>query len=111
MKLKLFWKDIEKNNYLLGFLYYKDSKYCFKINEDGLKEAIKHGCFGIGEFNLLEKAYISETLFPFFKRRIPHKDNVAIDDILKEYNIKEYDEMELLKKTKGELNTDRYYLE
>lgn len=111
MSLKLFWKDTKKNSYLLGFLDYKDSKYFFEINEEGLKEAIRHGCFGIGEFNLLKKVYISDKLFPFFKRRIPHKDNVAIDDILKEYNIEEYDEMELLKKTKGELNTDRYYLE
>lgn len=111
MGLKLFWKDIEKNNFLLGFLDFKDSKYYFEINEEGLKDAIKHGCFGIGEFNLLEKVYTSEILFPFFKRRIPHRENVAIDDILKEYNIEKYDEMELLRKTKGELDTDRYYLE
>lgn len=111
MKLKLLWKDIENNKYLLGFLSFKDSKYHFEINEEGLKDAIKHGCYGIGEFNLLEKVYTSDKLFPFFERRIPNKENVVIDEILKEYNILEYNEMELLRKSKGKLNTDRYYLE
>jgi len=111
MILNLFWKDNDKNTYLLGKLYKKDKKYCFDIDEQGLKEATHKGCFGIGELNLLYKYHESEELFDFFKRRIPSKNNPNIEEILKEVDMLEYDEMELLQKTKGILNTDKYFLE
>ena len=111
MKLKLYWTDALENKYMLGILYYEDSKYYFEINDEGLKDAINHGCFGIGELNLAYNKHSSDKLFQFFERRIPSKDNTDIEKILEELDIKEYNEMELLKKTKGILNTDRYYLE
>ena len=61
--------------------------------------------------SLLYTHHISDKLFSFFKRRIPSKDSVNIKEILEELEMDEYDEMELLKKTKGMLITDRYYLE
>ena len=76
-----------------------------------LKKATKAGCFGIGELNLFYQTHESDTLFDFFKRRIPPENHIQIEEILKEFNLEEYNEMELLKLTKGRLNTDRYYLE
>jgi len=111
MVLKLYWRDINNNTYMLGKLYKSNQKYCFDINEDGLKNAAHNGCFGIGEMNLLYTNHVSDTLFDFFKRRIPSKDNINIEQILIELDMEEYDEMELLAKTKGILDTDRYYLE
>ena len=108
--LKLCWKDIQGNEYILGNLYVENNTYYFEINEEDLKKATKNGCFGIGELNLLYNTHTSDTLFDFFKRRIPNKKNVNIKQILDEYGMTEYDEMELLRKTKGELPTDRYYL-
>ncbi len=110
MVLNLYWKDNKQNEYLLGKLYKSDGKYHFEINEEKLKEATHKGCFGIGELNLLYKHHESEELFDFFKRRIPSKSDTNIEKIMKELNIKEYDEMELLEKTKGILFTDRYFL-
>ena len=72
---------------------------------------MEHGCFGIGEFNLLYKNFESNKLFPFFRNRIPSKEDIEIDNILEQLGMQEYDEMEILKKTKGIVNTDRYYLE
>jgi len=109
--LNLYWEDKDKNVYLLGKLYKKETKHYFDINEEGLKKATHHGCFGIGEINLQYTNHVSDELFSFFKRRIPSKDNPNIEEILKELNLSEYDEMEILKKTKGVLITDRYYLE
>ena len=109
--LNLYWKDNNRNIYMLGTLYRNDGKYYFDINEDGLKKATHHGCFGIGEINLLYNNHVSDKLFHFFKRRIPSEDSVNIEEILEEFNMNEYDEMELLKKTKGVLQTDRYFLE
>lgn len=111
MILKLYWKDVNQNVYMLGKLYRENEKYCFDINESELKNATHHGCFGIGELNLLYAKHVSDRLFDFFKRRIPKKDNPDIEEILKELEIKEYNEMEILAKTKGILSTDRYYLE
>ena len=112
MRLKLFWKDTKGNSYILGYLYKENDKFCFDIGDkEELKKATRAGCFGIGELNLYYKNHTSDTLFEFFKRRIPPKDHVMIDEILEELGLDEYDEMEILKKTNGILNTDRYYLE
>ena len=109
--MKLFWNDIKNNKYLLGILFRKDGYYHFDINEDGLKQALHHGCFGIGTINLSKKTIKHKELFDFFKNRIPKKNNPNIDKILKEINLVEYDEYEILKKTGSRLSTDRYYLE
>ena len=112
MILKLYWKDVYGNSYELGKLYKNDNKFCFDIVEkDILKKATRAGCFGIGELNLFYQHHESDTLFYFFQRRIPDKDHVDIDEILKQLGLEEYDEMKLLKFTNGILNTDRYYLE
>lgn len=106
MVLNLYWKDIEGNSYRLGKLYKKD-KYYFDIDREELKKATHKGCFGIGEINILEDHHESNTLFKFFENRIP----INVEEIMKIFNIKEYDEMLILKITGGKLNTDRYYLE
>ena len=111
MIFKLCWQDINGITYVLGKLYKKENNYHFDIDEEGLKKATHNGCFGIGEFNLLDNSYVNEELFDFFKRRIPKKDSSNIEEIMREFNIEQYDEMELLKRTKGKLNSDRYYLE
>ena len=51
--LNLYWKDNNENTYMLGTLYKNDDKYYFDINEEGLKQATHHGCYGVGELNLL----------------------------------------------------------
>lgn len=111
MILKLMWKDRNKNIYHIGNLLETEGIYVFQIIEENLKQAIKAGCMGIGEFDLLNTYYKSEELFDFFKQRIPSKDYKYINEILERYELKEYDEMLLLQKTKGQLMTDRYYLE
>lgn len=110
MKLVLKWKKNE-NIFSLGVLEKKENNFIFTINETELKNAIKHGCMGIGNFDFLKTVYVSEELFDFFKFRIPSRTHVDIENILKEYNLKEYDEMELLKITKAKEATDNYYVE
>ena len=111
MILKLYWKDLNDNIYILGELYKTDDNFHFDINEEELKKATHNGCFGIGELNLLHKNHKKNTLFEFLKRRIPSREQENIEDILKELNMSEYDEMLLLEKTKGILDSDRYYLD
>ena len=110
MKLRLNWSKNNKT-FELGILEKINDEYIFNINNQELKEAIRNGCCGIGNFDLLKKEYRSTDLFSFFKNRIPEKDNLNIKETLEEYGLTEYDEMEILKNTKGELETDNYYLE
>ena len=110
MVLNLYWKDNYGNSYKLGKLYKNEGKYFFETDEEQLKMATHKGCFGIGELNLLHKNHVSDTLFAFFKRRIPSKNSSNIKEIMEQLNMEEYDEMELLDKTNGILYTDRYYL-
>jgi len=109
--MKLKWEDKDGNKYLLGILYKKDNYYYFEKNNEGLLDAINHGCFGIGSMDLTKDIIKSEKLFSFFRNRIPSINQTDIKDILKSYNLDEYDEMELLKRTHGSLITDNYYLE
>ncbi len=109
--LKLYWMDTKDNKYILGDLYKDNDQYVFEINQQGLKEATNNGCFGIGELNLLYSKHVSDTLFDFFKRRIPSENDVNINEILAELQMDKYDEMELLRRTKGQMFTDRYFLE
>lgn len=108
--MKLFWSDINNNKYLLGELSKKDKIYFFEINEDGLKLALKHGCFGIGRINISKRINTSEYLFDFFKNRIPQKDSPDIINFLHSIALEKYDEFEILKRTGGRLSTDRYFL-
>lgn len=110
MVLNLYWMDINKNNYCIAKLERNNSHYTLYINEKELKSAIKNGCMGIGNINFLSSKYESIELFSFFKNRIPNENNPKIKNILEQYGLKEFDEMELLKATGGKLRTDRYYL-
>lgn len=108
--LELYWKDINEKKYHIANLNKKDDIYILDILEKSLKEAIKAGCMGIGNIDFLKKHYESKELFSFFKQRIPEKNNTYINEILEKYEMEEYNEYELLKKTLGKSMTDRYYL-
>ena len=108
--LELYWEDIDDKSYHIADLNKKDNIYTLDIIETELKAAIKKGCMGIGNIDFLKSRYESEELFSFFKQRIPQEDNMYIKEILSRYDMKDYDEYELLKKTLGKSMTDRYYL-
>lgn len=111
MKLKLFWKDTNEKKYNLGILYKENGIYKFDIFEDQLKQAIQNGCYGIGNFTFLSNHYESDVLFDFFSNRLPDKDDDDCKKLMQLYNLDTYDEMELLKNTKGRVFTDNYWLE
>lgn len=108
--LELYWEDINDKSYHIANLNKKDNIYTLDIIETGLKAAIKKGCMGIGNIDFLKNHYESEELFSFFKQRIPQEDNMYIKEILSRYDMKDYDEYDLLKNTLGKSMTDRYYL-
>ena len=110
-RLYLKWKDVNNKIYTIATLYKYEEYYYLMIHQDAMKSAKENGCHGIGNIDINEAGYKSKELFSFFKNRILPKDSECINEFLKEYSLKEYDEMKILKKTKGILGTDRYYLE
>ena len=108
MKLMLKWKNKDKI-FNLGILEKNNGKYSFNVNEEELLLAKQNGCTGIGMLREEIKQNDNE-LFPFFANRIPKADNINIKEILSKYNLEKYDDMELLKLTKGRLMTDKYYV-
>ena len=52
MILKLFWNDAKGDKYHLGNLYKEEDIFHFDIIEEELKNAVRHGCFGIGNIDI-----------------------------------------------------------
>jgi len=113
--LYLKWKNYKTNKkYVIGALCKENQKYFFKLNSNGLKEARQAGFFQKLEFNDENKIYSSQELFTMFKVRIfePEKyTDEQMKEYLNKYGLEEYDEFEILKKTKGILMTDNFSLE
>ena len=107
MKLCLLWKDIDGNVYKLGTLS-KDEKYIFILDKEEYQNAMKNGCAGIG--NLVKENQESDTLFQFFKERIPGKESPRLKIFLNLFNLEYYDDMELLRRSEGRVTTDRFFL-
>lgn len=104
--LFLIWKDPQtRNNFTVGKLC-RNGKYTFEYFGDfGKAES-----YGWSRFEAFpdEVVYESKILFPVFASRLPDKKRRDINNILKKYNLLEYDEFELLRKGEGRLPIDTY---
>ena len=95
----------------------KDKKFVVAtlIKENGYKlyyshkilDAIKEGFELLIPFPDIDKEYFSDGLFPTFACRLPDKQRKDISKILKKYEMKEYDEFVMLKKSGARLPTDK----
>lgn len=116
--LYLKWQDYKTNKkYVIGALCRdkENNKYYLKLNEEYIKKAEENGfVMATLPFSDVNKIYESDVLFPFFKVRIPKIEKMDEDDLkelLEEFDMKEFDEFEFLKKTKGEVMIDNFILE
>ena len=96
-KLFLLWESRLVQRYIIiGELCKYTNGYIFKYSDD-IEFAIDN-CFSLLlPFKNKKEIYTSEKLFPIFKNRLPDKNRKDIDNILKKYNLKKYDEFEILK--------------
>ena len=102
--------------YLIGALYRKNGKYYFKMSKQHVEEALNNGIYNkiILPFDDLDKIYESNELFAIFKIRVPRLEDYnkeELDSLLKDMDMKEYDEFEYLRKTHGEIMTDHFIVE
>ena len=104
--LYLIWKDPQtRQNFTIGVLGY-GRKYTFEYSKD-IGKAENSGWTKFEVFPD-EKLYESDVLFPVFASRLPDKKRRDINKILAKYNLLEFDEFELLRKSEGRLPIDTY---
>lgn len=103
--LYLVWKEPNsRRQYTVGQLV-KNGGYEFSYGFE-VVEAIKSGFQPLIVFENIDKTYKSPIMFPAFSSRLPDKKRNGIEKILKKYNLDEYDEYELLKKSGAKLPID-----
>jgi hypothetical protein len=105
--LYLIWKsEKERKQFIVGVLS-RNGQYEFKYYDD-IKDAKNEGFKPLVEFPDLNKLYTSESLFSTFASRLPDKRRRDMSKILKKYELKEFNQYELLKKSGARLPIDNY---
>lgn len=101
----LVWKDVEtRRKYIVGQLS-KNGQFEFSYGFE-VQEAIKNGFKKLIPFEKINKTYKSDILFPAFSSRLPDKKRKGIKDILLKYDLTEYDDYKLLKRSGAKLPID-----
>lgn len=102
----LIWKDHKtRQRYIVGKLS-KNSHYEFEYFKDEVKKAIQCGFEPLIAFHDIEYVYRNEEIFPAFSSRLPDRRRKDIKEVLTKYDLKKYDEFELLKKSGARLPID-----
>lgn len=104
--LLLIWKDPNtRRNFTIGKLTYQD-KFYFEYSEEA-SLAEQYGWKPLDAFSE-KRQYESDVLFPVFSSRLPDRKRRDVHKILEKYNLKEFDEFELLRKSGARLPIDTY---
>ena len=117
--LYLKWIDYKTNKkYLIGALFRdkEKGKYYFKLSKAHVEKALKEKAITeiILPFSDYDKIYESDEIFAIFKIRLPKLEKYSkeeLEELLKDLDMKEYDEFEYLRKTNGILETDKFIIE
>lgn len=105
--LFLIWKDPKtRKNYTIGKLSH-NGNYNFSYFETATGAA-KAGWEPLEAFPELDRTYESENLFPIFSSRLPDRKRRDIKKILEKYELSEFDEFQLLRKSGARLPIDTY---
>ena len=102
----LIWQEPKTRQRMVVGELKKQNGYSFSYIKD-YKKARDMGWSMLRPFPE-EKEYRSKVMFPVFSCRLPDSKRRDIDAILKEYELDEYDEYELLKKSGARLPIDSY---
>lgn len=105
--LYLIWKHPDtRRQYVVGELS-KNGLFEFEYGHE-IDSAINEGFKKIAAFDDFTKKYSSKNLFPVFASRLPDKKRKGISEILKKYDLHEYDEYLLLKRSGAKLPIDTF---
>ena len=103
--LYLIWKEPNtRRNYVVGQLS-KNSQYEFFYGYE-VKDAMEKGFELLVSFEDIDKVYKSDTLFPTFSSRLPDRKRRGIEKILAKYDLDEFNDYKLLKRSGARLPID-----
>lgn len=103
--LYLIWKDpITRRNYIVGQLT-KNGQYEFSYGHE-VKDAMEKGFKLLVSFEDIDKVYTSDSLFPTFSSRLPDRKRRGIERILAKYDLEEFNDYKLLKRSGARLPID-----
>ncbi len=101
----MIWKDPKtRRNFTVAELS-KNGTFKFRYTHD-IEKAIEHGFEPLLSFNDINKTYENNIMFPVFSSRLPDRKRRDIDEILKKYELKEFDSYLLLKRSGAKLPID-----
>ena len=102
----MMWKNNEGESFNVGKLSKRTGKYYFKYDICGVEKAKEYGFCILPYFPIVDAKYFSEELFRTFSNRLPDNRKKDKTSILKEYDLKNYDDFELLKKVGDKILSD-----
>ena len=91
------WKNNQGESFKVGELSKKTGKYYFKYDVIEVQKAKEYGFSLFPCFPKVDAKYFREELFRTFSIRLPGHGKKDKTLILKEYDLKKYDDFELLK--------------
>lgn len=103
--LYLVWKDNETRRLFTVGELSRNGQFEFMYGLE-VKEAINKGFNLLLSFPEINKVYECPKLFPTFASRVPDKRRKGIEKILSKYDMDEYDEYTLLKRSGASLPID-----
>jgi len=102
----MIWKNDQDESFKVGELSRRSGKYYFNYDIDGVKRAQEYGFSPLPYFPKLDAEYFREELFRTFSKRLPGHGKKSMPSVLKEYKLRKYDDLELLKRSGGKMSTD-----
>lgn len=103
--LYLVWKDNETRRFFTVGELSRNGQFEFMYGLE-VEEAIQKGFCLLPSFPEIDKKYECSKLFPTFSSRLPDRRRKGIEKILTKYDMDEYDEYTLLKKSGASLPID-----
>lgn len=104
----MIWKNSEGESFKVGELIRRTEKYYFKYDILGVEKAVEYGFQPLPNLPRIDVEYFREELFSSFSKRLPSSGKKDVSSILKQYEMKQYDAFELLKKCGGKSLTDNF---
>lgn len=105
--LYLIWKSEQsRKQYIVGQLV-KNGRFEFRYTEE-IQAAMDDGFRPLLCFPDVQKVYMDNKLFSVFVSRLPDKKRKDIQNILKKYDLEQYDEYLLLKRSGARLPIDNF---
>ncbi len=100
--------ELKISNLVIGILFSENNKWYFEYSDEFKAQSQYYRIVGFSDLN---RKYENDTLWPFFKVRIPGLKQPMVQEIIEKEEIDSKDESSLLKRFGKRITTNPYILE